>query len=538
MHEQVIGQHGDTSRRAIALHRELVLPVASLLAVAAAVFLALMLINAHRLDAKSKEASIGAMQAGLDERAGQLDRVVKDYAWWNEAVEEVQIKGDRAWAEARLGAYLYGTHEYDWAFVVAPDGSTFHAAYQGETVAQDIGTALGDDLWRRLVERAVASVQAGEPMAVHAYLRMRGGNTGIGSAAAIMPESSWTGELPKGAPYVLVVVRQLAPEWFSELARALDIEGLRFERIYPFDEAAPEPVRPISRPKAGTARTGEAADGRSGGWWRELTSGGLRPPAALELVGPEGGREADRLVGGAIWQPRRPGTEYLVSLAPSLAMAFVLFVAFGWSALRHSRTSTAAIVESEDRFRDVADASSDWIFETDAKGRITWISGRFIALTGIPLGEIEGRAITDLLLPMAGEDRSGELDEAIREQRLFRSIPRCYLDQEGRPRALRVSGKPTRDHAGQHVGWRGTATDVTVEIEARRTAEFLSGHDALTGTLNRQGLLEATTGLIDAACRLGQTAGFLMLDIDRFKEVNDVHGPIVGDQLIRAVTQR
>ncbi len=186
----------------------------------------------------------------------------------------------------------------------------------------------------------------------------------------------------------------------------------------------------------------------------------------------------------------------------------------------------------------MADASSDWIFEADADGRMTWISGRFIALTGIPFGDIEGRPITDLLLPMAGEDRSGELDAAILEQRLFRSIPRCYLDLEGRPRALRVSGKPTRDNAGRHVGWRGTATDVTVEIEARRTAEFLSGHDALTGLLNRQGLIEGTTRLLDAARRQCQPAGFLLLDLDRFKEVNDVHGPIVGDQLIRAVAQR
>ena len=124
------------------------------------------------------------------------------------------------------------------------------------------------------------------------------------------------------------------------------------------------------------------------------------------------------------------------------------------------------------------------------------------------------------------------------EQRLFRSIPRCYLDLEGRPRALRVSGKPTKDNAGRHVGWRGTATDVTVEIEARKTAEFLSGHDALTGCLNRQGLIEGTTELLDAARRRDQLAAFLLLDLDRFKEVNDIHGPIVGDQLIRAVAQK
>jgi diguanylate cyclase (GGDEF)-like protein/PAS domain S-box-containing protein len=243
-------------------------------------------------------------------------------------------------------------------------------------------------------------------------------------------------------------------------------------------------------------------------------------------------------VGAVSWRSRRPGTDYVVALAPSLGVALLLLAALGWSALRQSRSSTLAIVESEGRFRDVADASSDWIFETDAEGRLAWISERFIALTGIALGDIEGRPITELLIPMAGEDRSGELDEALREQRLFRGVPRCYLDLEGRPRALRVSGKPNRDAAGRLAGWRGTATDVTVEIEARKTAEFLSGHDPLTGVLNRQGLIEGTTRLLELTRRRDQLAAFLLIDIDRFKEVNDIHGPVVGDRLIRAVAQK
>ena len=105
------------------------------------------------------------MREGLSERAGQLDRVVKDYAWWNEAVEAIQLRQDRAWAEARLGSYLYGTHEYDWAFVIAPDGSTFHAALEGETVAEDITAALGNEHWRLLVEQSRAAIIADEPYA-------------------------------------------------------------------------------------------------------------------------------------------------------------------------------------------------------------------------------------------------------------------------------------------------------------------------------------------------------------------------------------
>jgi diguanylate cyclase (GGDEF)-like protein/PAS domain S-box-containing protein len=510
---KVIGRNGDASRRAVALHRQVILPVAVLLLLAAAALAGLMLFNARAQDEIARDASILAMHEGIGERAKQLDRVVKDYAWWNEAVEAIQLRQDHAWAEARLGYYLHGTHKYDWAFVVAPDDSTFFAALEGEPVKDDISAALGNETWRQLVAAGRAT-PADEPEAIHAFLAMRDGQVGIASVTAITAESSWPGERPAGPRFVLLVIRGLTADWLQELAGALHLSDLAIG-------AAPAPpIRKLELkgPDGTAVQVVKDPDGRAG----------------LLLDGPDG----TTVVGQTVWQPHRPGTQYLRALLPSLCVALLLFLAFGWSALRQSRSSTSAIVESETRFRDVADASSDWIFETDAEGRLTWISDRFIALTGIPVSEIEGRPLADLLLPMSGDDLSLELGTALREQRLFRDLPRCYLDREGRPRILRVSGKPIRDAAARHVGWRGTAADVTVETEARKAAEFLSGHDALTGCLNRSGLVEGIAEVLEGTRRRNQVAAFLMLDVDGFKEVNDIYGPIVGDQLIHAVADR
>ena len=510
---KVIGRNGDASRRAVALHRQVILPVAVLLLLAGTALAGLMLFNARAQDEIARDASILAMHEGIGQRARQLDRVVKDYAWWNEAVEAIQLRQDHAWAEARLGYYLQGTHKYDWAFVVAPDDSTFFAALEGETVGDDISTALGNETWRPLVAAGRATPEQ-EPEAVHAFLPMRDGQLGIASVTAITAETSWAGERTAGPRFVLVVIRSLSPEWLEELARALHLTDLEIGAV----STAPARQQALTSPDGTNVQVVKDPDGRTG----------------LLLTGPDG----TTTVGQTVWQPHRPGTQYLRALLPSLGIAFVLFVAFGWSALRQSRSSTSAIVESETRFRDVADASSDWIFEADVEARLTWISDRFIALTGIPVNEIEGRPLVELLLPMSGDEQSLELDRALREQRLFRDLPRCYLDREGRQRNLRVSGKPTRDATARHVGWRGTATDVTVETEARRAAEFLSGHDALTGCLNRSGLLEGIAEVLEATRRRNQLAAFLMLDVDGFKEVNDVFGPIVGDQVIHAAADR
>lgn len=69
-----------------------------------------------------------------------------------------------------------------------------------------------------------------------------------------------------------------------------------------------------------------------------------------------------------------------------------------------------------------------------------------------------------------------------------------------------------------------------------RAARKLSKEDLLTGLLNRAGLYEALQRLESEAAAAGEDAVLVYLDLDRFKEVNDAYGHLVGDQLIRGVT--
>ena len=79
------------SRRALALHRQVIMPVAALLLLTVLVLGVLMVVNAATEDDKARHASLETMQASIDVRVHQLDNVVADYALWNEAVQEVQL---------------------------------------------------------------------------------------------------------------------------------------------------------------------------------------------------------------------------------------------------------------------------------------------------------------------------------------------------------------------------------------------------------------------------------------------------------------
>jgi len=70
--------------------------------------------------------------------------------------------------------------------------------------------------------------------------------------------------------------------------------------------------------------------------------------------------------------------------------------------------------------------------------------------------------------------------------------------------------------------------------ENRRMA-FLSNYDELTGVFNRRGLFSAITHIAHLAQRNGHTVSALMIDIDRFKAVNDTYGHQFGDEVLRRV---
>jgi diguanylate cyclase (GGDEF)-like protein len=83
------------------------------------------------------------------------------------------------------------------------------------------------------------------------------------------------------------------------------------------------------------------------------------------------------------------------------------------------------------------------------------------------------------------------------------------------------------------VAWRRTCESRA----AKSRAEFLATHDALTGLPNRRRLLEEAARAIGRA-RRGGSAALLLVDLDRFKRVNDLHGQPAGDCILQDVAQR
>lgn len=90
-------------------------------------------------------------------------------------------------------------------------------------------------------------------------------------------------------------------------------------------------------------------------------------------------------------------------------------------------------------------------------------------------------------------------------------------------------------------GWR-RYRDLQIEVARRKDAEErareLAETDPLTGFLNRRSMTEKVSVLLDEAQESGQPVAILMLDLDNFKQVNDVHGHAAGDHVLLTIAQR
>jgi len=202
-----------------------------------------------------------------------------------------------------------------------------------------------------------------------------------------------------------------------------------------------------------------------------------------------------------------------------------------------SEQHEAALRAGERRLRRLIDTVPATISAVDSDGRLTLINSAHKTIYGVDPAKAIGRN----LVQVHGEDFATR--DLVLNAKVFETgQPLPSFEQEvhnqDSPRSLLTTKSPLFDDAGRVADVVTVSLDITdlknAEAQMRRDA----GHDPLTGLPNRALFQDYLEHALARARRGDAMAGLLLLDLDRFKGINDAFGLPCGDLLLEAVAQR
>ncbi len=203
--------------------------------------------------------------------------------------------------------------------------------------------------------------------------------------------------------------------------------------------------------------------------------------------------------------------------------------------------SEAALRSSQERLALALDAGNDGLWDWNIASGETQFSHHWLTMLGYEMGEFPSNVRVweklvhpedrDRALSLMSQHLDGHTEAYECEHRLRRKDGGwCWVLSRGKV--------VSRDEAGQPMRIVGTHMDTTKRREAELRIEHMARHDSLTDLPNRTLLLERLDSAVTRSRVEGGAAALLLLDLDRFKTINDTLGHQAGDLMLREVSHR
>ncbi|GEM_PF-1354671 len=203
-------------------------------------------------------------------------------------------------------------------------------------------------------------------------------------------------------------------------------------------------------------------------------------------------------------------------------------------------TFSIEFTEKEDRLNKLSlavEQSSDWILITDRNGRIQYANESVSKISGYRLDELIGKKTNIFKSGKHSQNFYRRLWGKVLTGETFRSV---FINRrkDGRLFYLDQTITPIKDKLGEVVGFVATGKDITQEKELKDRLNYIAYYDPITELPNRVNFVERLNFSISRNKMLSKNLAVLFIDIDRFKYVNDTHGYIVGDSVLKEVGRR
>lgn len=246
----------------------------------------------------------------------------------------------------------------------------------------------------------------------------------------------------------------------------------------------------------------------------------------------------------AVWA--LPGIVFggLIGICGLTVLSIIAFMVIRYEVSWQEQMDRKVEREERDRkraehiLRDYEETRQGWFWETDRRGMITYVSQPVAEDLDSTQQAMIGRPFTGLFDLLDRDDESERtLTFHISARSQFSDLA-VRSAMQGEELWWSVTGRPLYDAFDNFLGFRGAGTDLTEKRRSQAKAIRLAKYDELTGLANRFLMSQTLLKILAAPQELNRNCAVFLLDLDRFKQVNDTLGHPAGDVLLKQVSER
>ncbi|HEY1607436.1 MAG TPA: EAL domain-containing protein [Allosphingosinicella sp.] len=236
----------------------------------------------------------------------------------------------------------------------------------------------------------------------------------------------------------------------------------------------------------------------------------------------------------------------MAGIAATVETLFLLlFAGLLWHLARHDLTTAFQRMKADREsgrarrlVREHENHGTGWFWETDRTGRITYLSEKVLKELGAPGEPAIGRPLTEIFeMDSGAPETERSLSFHLSSRTSFSDYSVRSVDGK-KDLWWSISGRPMVDKFGQFRGFIGGGSDLSAKRRAEAEITRLALFDSLTGLANRQRMRFALDQALAQPQGSYRPTALFLLDLDRFKAVNDTLGHQTGDELLKQVAQR